>query len=221
VYLEVLLNLFYNDATGNVGVGTAAPVRQLDVYDNSTVQIVAQFANSSSVSSRIKFADLNTGAENVNIGAIGTRMAMWTNNTERMSILSGGNVGIGTTTPLYPLDVLGEGKVRNKFRVGGAVMLAEPGTGVLLFGSEGGSQTAIYSSSTERIRINGSGNVGIGTTSPSALLHVATASTEETWSCCSVMSFKELTVIILLANVDQEDTLAAWENGFKITNEHY
>jgi hypothetical protein len=99
-------------------------------------------------------------------------MAMWTNNTERMSILSGGNVGIGTTTPLYPLDVLGEGKVRSKFRVGGAVMLAEPGTGVLLFGSEGGSQTAIYSSSTERIRINGSGNVGIGTTTPQRKLTV-------------------------------------------------
>jgi hypothetical protein len=102
-------DLFYDDASGNVGIGTAAPVRQLDVYENSTVQVVAQFANSSSVSSRIKFADLNTGAENVNIGAIGTRMAMWTNNTERMSIVSGGNVGIGTNNPIYPVVIWNRG----------------------------------------------------------------------------------------------------------------
>ena len=81
-------------------------------------------------------------------------------------INSVGNVGIGTSSPSYKLDVVGEGKVTGKFRVGGAVMLAEPGTGVLLFGSEGGSQTAIYSASLERIRINSSGNVGIGITTP-------------------------------------------------------
>jgi len=114
-------DLFYDDSTGNVGVGTAAPTRQLDVYENSTVQIVAQFANSSSVSSRIKFADLNTGAENVNIGAIGTRMAMWTNNTERMSIVSGGNVGIGTTNPTFRFVVNKATQAAPAIMVGGAL----------------------------------------------------------------------------------------------------
>jgi YD repeat-containing protein len=89
-----------------------------------------------------------------------------------LTVKSSGNVGIGTTNPSYKLDVVGEGKVTGKFRVGGAVMLAEPGTGVLLFGSEGGNQTAIYSASAEAIRINTAGLVGIGTTNPQYKLDV-------------------------------------------------
>jgi hypothetical protein len=88
--------------TGNVGIGTNNPGRRLDVLEGN-VQIVANFQNTSTTSARIKFTDANTGAENVNIGAIGTRLAMWTNNTERMSIVSGGNVGIGT----IPLSGIG------------------------------------------------------------------------------------------------------------------
>jgi hypothetical protein len=90
--------------TGNVGIGTGDPTRRLDVREGN-VQIVANFQNTSTTSSRIKFTDANTGAENVNIGATGTSLAMWTNNTVRMTILSGGNVGIGTASPIRDLMI--------------------------------------------------------------------------------------------------------------------
>lgn len=91
-----------------------------------------------------------------------------------------GNVGIGTTTPGYKLDVNGDAKFLTNVLVGGSTMLTEDGTGILKFGLAGGTQTAIYSSSAERIRINSAGNVGIGTTTPAQLLDIGLGTTDGT-----------------------------------------
>ena len=93
-------------------------------------------------------------------------MSFWTNASEHMRITSGGNIGIGTTTSLV-----------NKLNVNGnQVLLAN---GELRFadstnshvgtiknsGSSGTSQLNFLTSSTERMRIDSSGNLFIGGTS--------------------------------------------------------
>jgi hypothetical protein len=128
-------------------------------YGDARINLVQDAYNGTGSPSSIRFFTAPLGGGDVGV--------------ERVRFASDGNVGIGTSNPSYKLDVVGEGKVTGKFRVGGAVMLAEPGTGVLLFGSEGGNQTAIYSASAEAIRINTAGLVGIGTTNPAAKLHVS------------------------------------------------
>lgn len=107
--------------------------------------------------------------------------------TERMRIDSDGNVGIGKTDPSYKLDVLGE--IRGQAGIG-FYNAAEwdhikfSHTGSLAYMDVGGTADGLafrtentsvdYNPTyTERMRIDGSGNVGIGNSTISSKLDVA------------------------------------------------
>jgi hypothetical protein len=87
--------------------------------------------------------------------------------TERLRIDSSGNVGIGTTSPATKLDVNG------KIRIGSGNDYQFDPT-LLINGESTGSSGYIrfYTNSQERLRIDSSGNVGIGTASPTQKLSV-------------------------------------------------
>ena len=113
-----------------------------------------------------------------------------TGGTERMRIDSSGNVGIGTTSPnsACKLDISG-GNLRLRsagssptrlqyFNSGGNYTLNVSGGAAIAFHEVSGSQEIGFethytgNSHAERMRIDKSGNVGIGTTSPAQKLHV-------------------------------------------------
>mgnify|MGYP003632230846 CR=1 FL=1 len=104
---------------------------------------------------------------------------------ERLRIDSSGNVGIGTTSPNAPLEVskasAGQLEVA-RFRLEGAtnnpMLQIRPDEANALVdlnatGSVGSQALSLSTSSVERLRIDGSGNVGIGTSSPIGNLTVA------------------------------------------------
>jgi len=93
---------------------------------------------------------------------------------ERMRIDSSGNVGIGTSSPSFPLVIsrVAVPTYLYQYDGSGAQVTGVNGSGLGISGTFSATAYGLFTDSTERARFAANGNFGIGTTSPSTKLHV-------------------------------------------------
>ena len=146
---------FYKDASGNVGIGTAAPDRRLYVQTPT--------AGASLGSNAVVFSDAAAATMELkqstteNQWYSNVAMTLATNGSERIRINTSGNVGIGGTTPASNPKLSLYGGIR--FLTNEAASATYTG-----IGSIAADTVSISTSGSERMRIDTSGNVGIGNT---------------------------------------------------------
>ncbi|MFP5386767.1 MAG: tail fiber domain-containing protein, partial [Bacteriovoracia bacterium] len=176
----------------NVGIGAAIPTEALDVTGSVKASVGVKAPLLSNATDLTLTADSDNDASGALIFNTGTN--------ERIRVLNNGNVGIGTTNPVQKFEISDSANIRTIVRnttestsymnsidfvtgtgslastnvvgrVGAVITQADPSTlmGDLVFHTNAGDSVV------ERMRVTGSGNVGIGTTTPSSKLHVDAA----------------------------------------------
>ena len=159
------------DTSGNVGIGTSSPNK------SSSSKVVTLNNASGYVSYEIAVGDTeawrisSNGSAGVYDVTAGTQPRLfWTNGAERMRIDSSGNVGIGTSSPSSKLDVAGTLRLTNTSNAANYGLLSD--LGGLYIQSLNSNPMYFATGGAERMRIDSSGNVGIGTSLPGAKLEV-------------------------------------------------
>ena len=165
-------NLYPTTLTNKVGIGTDSPGSTLDVVSNT--QNVAQFVGASAC--RIDLAASGTGTDNY-LQLMSDKALRWVGSgTEKVRIDPVGNVGIGTNSPAGNLSVDGSAGTNPgdnpliHFSVSDAPIWAfrstDGNTHLGIDGKFGGTWK-------NHVAIDrNTGNVGIGTDSPDANLHI-------------------------------------------------
>ena len=187
----------------NVGIGTASPSERLHVAGNA---LIGGTYLSMDTSLRSLHVETGGGQDNyLHINAFGDHPGVKVNqnaarpfdvNGGQFHIASGGNVGIGTTTPGALLEVKGSGsgavRIPNSGTflgigsnsdgyemnmVGGIPDATNMGGQIRLGGNARGDNDInviqFLQNGLEKMRINNGGNVGIGTPNPAQNLHVS------------------------------------------------
>jgi hypothetical protein len=202
------------DSSGRVGIGTSSPASKLHVSSTDSVSITQTHTDGNTVS----FKQSGTGGDVEWRNGNGEALIM-TGSQTRMTVDSSGNVGIGTSNPAALLHLESASAPTLKIDDSDSVLaleLAQDGAdGSMLLGSAGvltigvtnnssSDTVAFQTKSTERMRIDSSGRLALGTTTAGAKFHAVdggavTGILESTGALGSILSFKDSNTASLTA----------------------
>ncbi len=173
---------------GNVGIGTDSPSATLEVNKGSEGEYLRVGGDNANNARSLRFTSSTSSTSSVGAlhtikaNSVGGEIAFANGDGNIMYLQDGGNVGIGTDSPSAKLEVIGGTNnnansglvIKNSTGATRFAAYTEENVGVHLQANEGGSARAFMFDigGSEAMRIDSSGKVGIGTTSPSAALDV-------------------------------------------------
>jgi hypothetical protein len=185
-------HLFVDTVGNKVGITTASPDAGLHV--NSNAYVNTDFRVGSSIVMNDTAGQITAGSfvgDGSAMTGINSDSGSWVNGTGNVYLsTTTDKVGIGTSDPESPFNVVGNNALSgtpNNVIASFRATTTVPGTndaGVVI-GSVNGNTPYIadvstaslgllfYTQNDERMRINSSGNVGIGTSSPEGQLHIS------------------------------------------------
>ena len=178
--LTVDTDTLYVDSTNNrVGIGTTAPAQSLHI-ENTSASVRQRFVTGTTNQVSIDFGDTDSGAVGrIEYDHFTDAMAFRTNASERLRIDSSGNLLVGTTTASgnkFKVERTDSDNAIAEFKTnnanGDVIIRSSGGYGRVR--AAGTNELAFLNAGTEAMRIDSSGNVGIGTTSLAHKLSIQT-----------------------------------------------
>jgi hypothetical protein len=215
--------LFVDGVNNRVGIGTTTPGSRLDVVGNTTAialnfgstvpnnpLFVGTYGNYSGIGMDQSTAGLRlvgdyTGNNPiVDMGYYTSGTVSHANWVNRVRVSANGNVGIGTTSPQQPFVVSNAGAGGIEILPTGVIQSYNRSTSAYQALNIDASVHAFRTGTTERVRIDGSGNVGIGTTGPQSKLQIFGSAAPLTGDAASVETILTLT---------REGSASVWREG--------
>lgn len=170
------------NASGNVGIGTTAPISKLDVIGNTYVSGRLSVATTSTAGTGLtvggstvllSYAELQGGSVLYFYSSGNTSYSTLAQSGNNFIIAPSANVGIGTGSPATKLEVFDSVTTQLRVRMSGqADMRIISDTGYGAISNDSSMPLVLRTNATERMRITATGDVGIGTTAPAYKLNI-------------------------------------------------